>query len=295
MTIYFNHNNTSRHLTRRATLIGGSGYIGRHLDAILRQRGWDCGIMGRSARWPSQELHLGHIFYCAGLTAGYARLPIDTVEAHAGLLSRVLASDNWDSLVYLSSSRLYDNQPLGRGGAESGSLLLDPAHPRHLFDLSKLLGENLCHVMGHGRARVARLASVYQDDADPDGFLGLLLRKILKTGPGHTIVIDSSPLFERDYVHLDDVLDALIHIALDGNQTIYNVASGVNVRNAELASSLSELTGVRVEFSGSEVPAPAPLVDISAVTTLLGHPPRGLADALATWARNKGLNTDNKP
>jgi len=248
--------------------------------------------MGRSAQWPSQGRHLGHIFYCAGLTADYARRPVDTVEAHAALLSRVLASDNWNSLVYLSSTRLYDHQLLGRGGAETGSLQLDPAQPRHLYDLSKLLGENLCHVMGEGRARVARLACVYQNDADPDGFLGHLLRRILKASPDETILVDSSPSFERDYIHLGDVVDAMIRIAVDGSQTIYNVASGVNVKNAELASTLTELTGVRLIFSGAEVPSPTPMVDCSAISALLGHPPKRLADTLVTWARKHGLNSE---
>jgi nucleoside-diphosphate-sugar epimerase len=248
--------------------------------------------MGRTVSWPSQGRHLGHIFYCAGLTADYARRPLETVEAHAALLSRVLASDNWDSLVYLSSTRLYDCQPLGRGGFESGSFQLDPAQSRHLYDISKLLGENLCHIMGQGRARIARLACVYQDDADPDGFLAYLLRRILKSPPGQAIVVDSSPSYERDYVHLGDVVDALIRIAVDGNQTVYNVASGVNVKNSELASILADLTGVRLMFSGSEVPLPAPLVDRSAISELLGHPPRSLADALVSWVKSMGLNRD---
>ena len=95
---------------------------------------------------------------------------VTRLRQSAGLEQGSLAS-----LVYLSSTRLYDGQ--GEGVANDTAVLpLDPANPRHLYDFSKGLGESLCHVAGQGRARVARLACVYEGPQDADGFLPALLR-----------------------------------------------------------------------------------------------------------------------
>jgi nucleoside-diphosphate-sugar epimerase len=273
---------------QQATIIGAAGFVGSALHRRLHALGWRCNVPERSATWRPQG-ELGHLFYCAGLTADYARRPVDTVEAHVGLLSRVLESGRFESLVYLSSTRLYDGQPQARGAAETGAFLLDPGHARNLYDLSKLLGENLCGTMGNGRARVARLACVYQDDTDLDGFLPGLLRQVLACPPGSTVQVDSSPRFERDYVHVDDVVDALIKIALHGRHASYNVATGVNVSNQDLAAQLARLAGVHMRFSRADHPAPALRVDNALLTRALDWHPRSLDDALGAWAMARGL------
>ncbi len=271
-----------------ATIIGAAGFVGAALHRRLLELGWTCAVPARSSTWPSGQKH-GHVFYCAGLTADYAIRPADTVEAHVSLLSRVLRKGGIDSLVYLSSTRLYDGQPLERAGAEDGSFVIDPGHSRSLYDLSKLLGENLCRVMGSGKARVARLACVYRDESDADGFLPGLLRRVLAARSGTTLVVDSSPNFERDYVHLDDVVEALIKIAVDGHRDVYNVASGDNVTNALLAEEIEALTGVKLHFSRSDQPSAAACVDRSRMTEELGWRPRHLKVALFEWARCHNL------
>ncbi|MBU0665484.1 MAG: NAD(P)-dependent oxidoreductase [Proteobacteria bacterium] len=242
-------------LKTRATIIGGKGFIGRHLAARLLAAGWDCHVPKREEASAGKK-DLGHLFYCAGLTADYLRRPFDTIEAHVSLLSRILEADHFESLVYLSSTRLYDSQPsiIGR---EEIPLVLTPANPRHLYDLSKALGESLCLTTGQGRCRVARLSCVYNNHTDKDGFLPGLLRRIIKDRPA-VLEIDSSPTFARDYIHLDDVLDALILIATRGKEGIYNVASGENIRNETLFATLSKAGDCRIiPLRNDESPAPA--------------------------------------
>ena len=238
----------------KATIIGGQGFIGRHLAARLLATGWDCQVPARHAAYGGQE-DMGHVFYCAGLTADYRQRPFDTVEAHVSLLSRILQAGRFQSLVYLSSTRLYDSQP-GAVGHEDLPLSLNPANPRHLYDLSKALGESLCLVAGKGQARVARLSCVYNDHTDEDGFLPGLLRQLIKDRPS-SLEVDSSPNFARDYIHLEDVLDALILIATQGKEGIYNVASGENTRNETLFAVLSKVSGCRIiPLHHDEPPSP---------------------------------------
>lgn len=262
------------------TVVGGAGFVGSRLLEALRMRGAQVWAPDRREPWPWNR-PLGHVLYCAGLTADYLARPFDTVQAHVSLLAQVLQQGQWDSLVYLSSTRLYDG--LGAGVAhESAVLPMDPSNPRHLYDLSKALGESLCHVAGQGRARVARLACVYEGPQDADGFLPELLRQVMaarRAGLGQ-IEVSSSPHFARDYVYLPDVVDALIRIALRGQQPVYNVASGVNVSNAELFAYLECRWGCRVHPLLQTVPSPAPRVDIDRLRSELHWQPRVLWDVL---------------
>ena len=270
-------------MTAICTVIGAGGFIGRRLVANLGQLGWDCRAPARDDRAFVRDAALGTVFYCAGLTADYARRPHDTVQAHVGLLDEVLARADFDALVYLSSTRLYDGRTgfAGAGVDEDTPLALDPAEPRHLYDLSKALGESLCRHASTGRARVARLACVYSGaDDDAGGFLGTLLARVRAPGRGPVLEVDSSAEAARDYIHVDDVIDALVAIASRGTQPLYNVAGGANVTNRELFARLGELAGCELRALRDE-PAPSPaLVSIERMRSEFGWRPRSLLDRL---------------
>lgn len=269
---------------RAFTVLGAAGFVGQRVVARLRAAG--ARVYAPARDDPALFTQpLGHVIYAAGLTADYLARPFDTVEAHVGLLSRVLQHGRWDSLVYLSSTRLYDS--LGAVDAlESLPLFLDPAQPRHLYDLSKGLGESLCQTVGGGRARVARLACVYEGWADADGFLPTLLRQVLSAralagqGAVPSIQVDSSPSFARDYVQVSDVVDGLIHIALHGQQAVYNVASGGNTANADLFDYLQKRWGCEIVATLHPGVSAAPRIRIDRMREEFGWHPRPLLEVL---------------
>ena len=268
-------------MSRRATIVGASGFIGSRLVAHLRREGWQCSAPARHDLAFLDE-PLGTVFYCAGLTADFAQRPFDAVRAHAGLLNEVLARGRFDALVYLSSTRLYDrcSSPDAAALDEATPLALDPAEPRHLYDLSKALGESLCLHAGGGRARVARLSCVYGNAGDTDGFLAALLRQLREPRLDNVLAVDSTPHAERDYVQVNDVIDALVHIATRGTHAVYNVAGGCNVSNAQLFARIAELAGCEVRALKSHAPpCPAP-VSIERLRTEFGWQPATLLDQL---------------
>jgi len=268
---------------KRATVIGAGGFTGRRLVIHLRRLGWDCHAPVPDDREFFHGCDLGTVFHCSGLTADYAQRPHDAVLADVALLNELLAGADFDTLVYLSSTRLYDGRP-GFAGAEVDEdtpLTLDPAQPRHLYDLSKALGESLCRQAGGGRARIARLACVYTGGADDaDGFLGTLLARLRAPDRGPTLDIDSSAEAARDYVHIDDVLDALVAIASRGTRSLYNVAGGINVANRQLFARLGDLAGCELRaLRDGLVPSPAP-ISIERMRSEFGWRPRALLDRL---------------
>lgn len=273
-------------LSKIATVIGGRGFIGRALVTSLRAQDWDCHVPDRDFSWPEMVRPLGHVFYCAGLTADYLRDPRATLEAHAGLLSRVLQSARFESLVYLSSTRLYDGIPTEGQAQEDVRLCVNPVDPRHLYDVSKLAGENLCHVMGQGRARVARLSCVYSHLQDAGGFLPELFKKLANSRVEQDVRVASSPYFSRDYVHVSDVVHALIDISVRGVHTTYNVASGQNLRNDDLAALVQTHSGRKIVFELDRLQSTPPVVNIDRLKSEFGWSPASVSQCIAPWLQS---------
>jgi len=272
---------TAMRTQAKATVFGGRGFIGRNLVARLRATGWNCSLAERDDGNDAWS-HMGHVFYCAGLTADYARRPFDTIEAHVSLLAKVLREGAFESLVYLSSTRLYDSQP-GKRAVEDEALLFDPANPRHIYDLSKALGESLCRVAGEGKARVARLSCVYLDHTDEDGFLPGLLRQVIELNGAQDravrmLSLDTSRHFSRDYVGMDDVLDALVLIATRGKDFIYNVASGENTSNGALFDRISSITRLDMVAQRTGDGDDSPTICIDKMRNEFGWAPTGVLE-----------------
>jgi UDP-glucose 4-epimerase len=246
---------------RLATVVGAAGFVGARLAARLRADGWDVYAPAKGDPGLLTQ-DLGAVFYCAGLTADYDRRPFDTVEAHASLVSELIRAGRFERLVYCSSTRLYDGQKKTEAH-EAEPLVLDPADPRRVYDLSKALGENLTLTRADGRGAVARLSNVY-DWAD--GAPGFLSEWLIQAEHTPDIVLQSSPNIARDYIHLDDTVSALIAIAEKG-QGIYNVAAGRLTTNAEIAR-LFEHAGFWVAFSGDASPPSPPNVSVERLAAL---------------------------
>jgi UDP-glucose 4-epimerase len=258
----------------QATIIGGHGFIGKELRKHLEELGWKVWVPDRND--PQLfEKELGKVFYCAGLTADYLRRPFDTVNAHVNFLSQVLYLAKWDKLVYLSSTRIYD----GLSGLvdETNSLNLHPENPRHLYDLSKLMGESLC--LQTKRASVARLSCVFKDEEDEDGFLPKLLRQVIRSKLDK-ITVDSSPYFSRDYVHVKDVVLALIAIVEGETSEIFNVATGENILNSTIFSFLEEATSMKIEPTQDTHSLPCPEISIDKMQEIFGWKPQKILAVL---------------
>jgi UDP-glucose 4-epimerase len=241
--------------------VGAAGFVGARLTKRLRAEGWDV----YAPRKGDPELlsrDLDVVFYCAGLTADYDRRPFDTVEAHAGLVSALIQAGRFERFVYCSSTRLYDGQRKAEIH-EAEALVIDPADPRRVYDLSKALGENLTLARSGGRGAVARLSNVYDwGDASP----GFLSEWLIAARRNRELTLQSSPNIARDYIHLDDAVAALMAIAEQGHG-IYNVAAGRLTTNAEICRSF-EARGYGVRFSGDANPPPPPSVSVARLAGL---------------------------
>lgn len=265
----------------RITILGGSGTVGRRIAARLAAAGSPAFVpaRGEAAIWRED---LGTVIYCIGVTADFRTRPLETIEAHVTVLRQLLAEARFDRLVYLSSTRVYGGaDSLDRPARESDELRVNAQSGSDLYNLSKLMGESLCLHGSHGKAVVARLSNVVGgDDADSENFLPSLLRD---ARAGH-IHLRSALDSAKDYIAIDDAVDALLALARGPAEGIYNVASGVRTTHAEWIDALVRDTGARVTVEPGAPRILFPPIDITRIRTEFGLSPKPPVASLFTPA-----------
>jgi len=267
------------------TVLGGRGFIGTHLAEYLRGRGHDVWVPTRGASETAGQ-KLGHVIYAIGLTGDFRSRPFDTIEANVGTLARLMHGADFDSWLYLSSTRLYGTgtgQPRGR---EDDPISMAPCADS-LYDASKLLGETLCLSRPQQSIRIARLSNVYGAGQSRHTFLGAIMAELKD---GREALIRESPQSCKDYIALSAVLPLLESIALHGQERIYNIASGRQLSHGELASRLGELTGVPLRFMEGAPQRVFAQIDISRIAQEFSFAPAHLLSDLEGLLYNSGIS-----
>ena len=266
-----------------ATVVGANGFIGSKVASSLASKGLTVNTPDKDdLSWIDRPQ--GLLVYAAGFTADYLNQPLKTLEAHSQLIGQVVENAMYQSLVYLSSVRLYD----GQTGIvdESTSLSLDSANIRHYFDLTKALGEWFVRHQGGPNAHIIRLGVVYSDQLGSDCFLERMIRRAVMGQGG---AIDTSWSHKRDYIHLSDVVKIIWAVAKLGKEDIYLAASGQMIDNKMLFTWLEQRTGTKLTALRDSKSISTPQIAIERLKMELGIKPMSLdvgLDRVLMWQDN---------
>jgi UDP-glucose 4-epimerase len=261
---------------RPVVVFGGAGFVGHHLVRRLADAGRRVVVLddlsrGRRALL-APALETGRVRLVEGCVAapGAARAlleavrpatvfhlaamhfipqcvaaPTDTIRVNVlGTQSVLEALEVVPDarLVFVSTADVY--APGERPHRED-----DPIGPNNVYGLSKLIGEQLLALAGRtrprpGRALAARLFNVYGPGETNPHVLPDLLAWVRRGEPPRLGNLE--PL--RDYVHVHDVVDALLGLAVyDGPADVFNVGTGVATSVATLVRTLGEALGRPLE------------------------------------------------
>jgi nucleoside-diphosphate-sugar epimerase len=262
-------------------VLGGGGFVGSAVSRQLCAQGMDCvaPLRGDERLWHEP---LGHVIYAIGLTADFRTRPLDTVQAHVCELRRLIAEADFESLTYLSSTRVYAGC---HDTCESATLRVNPNDPSDLYNLSKLTGEALCLHSGRPGMKVARLSNVVGPRRDADTFIDQLLQEAAATGRA---VMRSAPDGCKDYIALADAATLLARMATSPATGIFNLASGEQVPGSTVARLMQEVLGLQVDVAPN-----APLWDLAPINTQrvrdeFGFRPQAFADHFTAFLQMHG-------
>src|SRR5690606_16513951 len=195
------------------TVLGNTGFIGRHLVASLHKAGIPVETPPRDIETLRNQ-DLGHVVYAIGVTGNFRQNLYSAIEAHVNKLQRLMDGAKFDSWLYLSSTRVYGGLPANTTVNEDCRLSVYPGADA-VFDLSKLAGESLCLAHSGPNVRIVRPSNVYGPDQSSNTFLGAVMDEVLRTG---RVTFQESPQSSKDYVPVEYVVDMIREIALKGTQ-----------------------------------------------------------------------------
>ncbi|HEY5389918.1 MAG TPA: NAD-dependent epimerase/dehydratase family protein [Solirubrobacteraceae bacterium] len=258
-------------MSASAIVTGGAGFIGSHLVDALLAEGREVVVIddlssGKQERVadaatlevadisdaaavdrifdavrPEAVFHLGAQ---ASVTASVADPRRDCEVNVAGTLNVLEAARRHGAPVVFTSTggALYGNDaPLPTGEDRI------PA-PLAPYGASKWAGESFVSTWSraHGVAHaICRLGNVYGPRQSPHGEAGVVAIFSLKLWRGEAPVLYGHGRPTRDYVHVEDVVRALL--AACGSAGVFNIATGVETDVAALYDELQRAAGVTLE------------------------------------------------
>ncbi len=300
---------------KRCLVLGGGGFIGAHLCRHLVEAGADVAAFGHLPRYapPSVQWHEAEFADVPALRralAGRQRLfhllggsipaqsnadPVGDVEASLVPTLRLIdacRAAGVERLIFASSGgTVY-------GVTDAAPVREDaPTDPITAYGVNKLLVEKYLglyrHLYGFDSV-VLRISNPYgpmQTGHRDQGVVGALIRRALS---GDAIEIWGEGDILRDFIHVDDVVRAMVEAAeYDGRFRLFNVGSGVGRSVRSVAEAVVRATGAdpgSIRYlSGRAADVPTNILDVARIGRELGWTPRigwekGLADTVA-WAR----------
>ena len=300
---------------QRCLVLGGGGFIGINLCTTLAGR---VGALKVFCRRPvdiqGAEIVLGDFLNAADVTRAVqdvdvvfhlvgTRLPAESTAApHRDAKENILGS-----LQLLEACRVHGVKRvvfISSGGTVYGNAPRIPTpedcpeHPICAYGISRLAIEKYLHLYEHTDGmtgivlRVANAYGPFQNSLQrQQGVIGAFIARALA---GQPIEIWGDGSTVRDYVYIDDVVDAFLKAAVyTGPQRVFNIGSGIGTPLSEIVVAVERALGTRLAVSqrpARSIDIPASILDCRLAEHELSWRARhdlaeGIAKAVA-WHRN---------
>jgi dTDP-6-deoxy-L-talose 4-dehydrogenase [NAD(P)+] len=249
----------------RVVVLGGTGFIGRHVRAALVRCAYDVRSLssrdidlaqgGSAARLGAHIDAETSVVMCSGITStvGNTARSYCANRAMAVNLVRALRGQPARSVVFLSSTFVY--------GRRSRAVPIDedePAAPDCPYSRAKLASERLLCRLVAGPVTVLRLPGVYGPGDEGRSVVSGLAARIARREEAE-LVGGGRQL--RDYVHVEDVAHLIACMVETPFRGVLNATSGEPIRIADLAALVSRVIGAPLR--AVERPADGTVYDLT--------------------------------
>jgi len=263
---------------QRHLILGGCGFIGRHVAVQLARAGHRVTIATRAVplfKFPTETVDCIELVVVELASADWDALVAKVDVVHHYAWSSIPASANanpaGDLLVNIGSTLgLLDamrRRGGGRivfpssGGTVYGRLKAVPAHedtalaPITAYGAGKATAEvylKLYRELYGLDCRIARIGNAYGPGQAPARGLGAVSTFIHRALDRQEIIIWGDGEIVRDYIHISDVASALVALsssALSDTDFIFNIGNGIGITLNEVITELEEHLGRNIRVS----------------------------------------------
>jgi UDP-glucose 4-epimerase len=254
---------------KRAVVTGGAGFIGSHLVDRLLAENYEVLVIDDLSNGFEENVHaparlekldivdqkvlqvfadfkpqkVFHLAAQANVRVSLENPMFDTRVNAQGTLNILEASrlNGVEKFIFSSTGGAIYGDPDNNPCPES-----TPCEPLSLYGANKLVAEHYIDVYKSSfnlPYTVLRFANVYGPRQNPHGEAGVvaIFAELMLQGKQPVIFGDGSKT--RDYVHVEDVINAIILAADKGGPTIYNVGMGVETTDQEVFDAVAAAVG----------------------------------------------------
>ncbi|MCR8848728.1 NAD-dependent epimerase/dehydratase family protein [Rossellomorea sp. SC111] len=255
----------------KAMVTGGAGFIGSHLVDTLISRGYCVHVIDNLSSGKKEYLNPSAIFHNMDITSSEAydvllsespeyvfhlaaqadvsrstKWPFEDMQTNiAGTLNLLEACRHFPvkSFVFSSTSAVYGNAPTD---------FIDetcPPSPISFYGLSKFTSESYIKLYGDTFGipfSILRYGNVYgprQTSKGEGGVIAVFLETLMKN---ESLKINGDGLQTRDYVYVQDVVEANILAAAKGNQHIMQIGTGKKTSVLQLINLLQNVHSKKI-------------------------------------------------
>ena len=309
----------------RHLVVGGCGFLGRHLVQALARRGEQVTVADL-ADFPLPEMaassFIGDLTRASADAFDQMVAEIDVVHHFAwSTIPAVANADPLQDLVGNLSVTIGLLDALKRRGegrmvfASSGGTVYGllhqvpvpethPLEPMTAYGISKMTAEKYLQLYRnlHGvDARAARISNPYgagQNPARPQGAVSNFIHRALN---GQQIEIWGDGTVTRDFVYVNDMVEGVLRLAdaafpEQRSLPVFNIGSGKGSSLNEILTALEQVLGRRLAVDlqqGRAFDVPVSILSIAKAATELDWAPRtGLVDGITRMVSD--LNEDRK-
>ena len=253
------------------TVIGSSGFIGKEFCKQAVELGYNvyAPVRGDERLF---ERDLGNVIYAAGY-GNCGENYLNVLDANCTFLSRLLAEASFESITYLSSTRVFLD---GSTTHEAASLVSSFHDKRRLFNLTKLVAEELL-LLNSKRSLIIRPSNVYGLALESELFLPSIIRDALNK---QVVDMYVTPNYSKDYIFVGDLVQTTLQLMKIEESGIYNIASGENTSALEIADVLKSTTNSSINWHVKEDIDFFEAIDVSKISEVIDFKPRNVLNDL---------------
>ena len=190
------------------------------------------------------------IYHCSGYgqPQKFTLLPEKTFNLNTlsviSLLKKVKTNG---SFIFMSSSEVYADQHWVEDGLlnnEGSPITLNPDNSRNCYILGKFFAEGLLKYSGINH-KIIRLCLCY-GEGFKNGDKRVLSDFVMKAIDKKRINLLDEGSATRCYIYVNDCVDAVFNITINGSKTLYNIGGDTKISIADLAKKIARQTNAEV-------------------------------------------------